>query len=224
MRRILTAVTLAALSVGLGVGLAGTAAAAPSDQDTSWLKSNAQTNMAEIKLAGITMSNGQSAGAMDLAMMTKSDHTGALVKVKDLAAAKNIDLPTAPNADQQAAAAKLSGLNGGAYDLAYATAQVAGHVKSIAGTEKEISAGTDADIVAYAKYYLPVAQKHLVMAEKLVADLGGTTPNAVPAGTGGELATTSPAQLAGEIGVGTAGLLLIIGGGMVFYRRRHARV
>lgn len=224
MRRILTAVTLAALSVGLGVGLAGTAVAAPSDQDTVWLKGNAQTNLAEITLAGITMTNGQSTGVMNLATVTKTDHTAALATVKKLAASKNIDLPTAPNADQKATAAKLSGLNGGAYDLAYATAQVAGHVKSIAGTETELSSGTDADIVAFAKYYLPVAQKHLVMAEQLVTDLGGSTPNAVPAGTGGEFATTSPAQRAGEIGAGTAGLLLVIGGGVALYRRRNARI
>ena len=224
MKKILTAVTLAGLSVGLGVGLAGTAAAAPSAQDTTWLEGNAQTNLAEITLAGITMTNGQSTGAMDLATMTKTDHTGALAKVKELAAGKNITLPTSPNAEQKATAAKLSGLNGGAYDLAYATAQVAGHVKSIAGTEKEIASGSDADIVAFAKYYLPVAQKHLTMAEQLVTDLGGSTPNAVPAGTGGEFATTSPAQRAGEIGAGTAGLLLVIGGGVALYRRRNARV
>ena len=107
-----------------------------------------------------------------------------------------------------------------AFDLTYAQIQVAGHQKSIASTNTEISTGTDPAVVGYANGYLPVATMHLQMAQDALTELGGT-PTAVPAGSGGLAATTPGSTVGWQALLGLIGLLSIAGG-MLILRRRHS--
>ena len=63
---------------------------------------------------------------------------------------------------------KLSGLT---FDKTYDQDQIAGHVLSISQTKTEISQGRIAKVVGFAKYYLPIAEMHLKMAQKLKTEL-----------------------------------------------------
>jgi putative membrane protein len=208
--------TVAAASVLL----APSATAAPSAQDVTYLKSNEQVNLAEITIGTIALKRATTATARSVATMTISDHQKAMTKVKALAAAEKVTLPTAPNALQQSQAATLKSIATSKFDLTYLQYQVAGHNLSIAATNTEISGGSDAKTVAYAKFYLPVATMHLKMARAGVTTLGGD-PNGVPAGTGGQGATTSDAQLRTAWGGGIIGLVLVALGGVGLIRRRR---
>jgi putative membrane protein len=200
--------------------LAPSAAAAPSAQDTTFLKSNEQVNLAEITIGTIALQRATTTTARSVATVTISDHKKAMAKVKALAAAEHITLPTAPNALQQSQAATLKTVASAKFDLTYLQFQVAGHNLSIAATNTEISGGSDSKTVAYARFYLPVAAMHLKMARAGVSTMGGD-PNGVPAGTGGQGAITSNAQIRSAWGGGVIGLVLLGLGGFGFARRRR---
>jgi hypothetical protein len=72
----------------------------------------------------------------------------------------------APSAAQQATAAMLKAVARPKFDTDYDSGQIAGHKISIAETDTEIAKGTAMPVIAYAKWYLPVAKMHLSMAEK----------------------------------------------------------
>lgn len=221
--RIPKALTLAS-ATGLlalsAVMVAGPAAAAPSTQDTTFITTNAETNLAEIAIGTIAQQRATSQVVKDLAAMTLADHKDALAKLTTVAQGLGVTLPTEPNAEQKANAATLTNVSTDAFDLTYAQIQVAGHLKSIAGTNTEISSGADPTVVGYAQGYLPVAQMHLDMATTAVTELGGD-PTAVPGGTGGAAATTAPSTYALQIGLGATGVLLVLGGGMALRRRNQ---
>ena len=201
------------------LGVASPASAAPTAQDSAFVMSNEQVNLAEITIGNIALQRASSTSARDLATKTISDHQAAKAKLTTLAAAEHITLPTAPNAQQQSQAATLKSVSATTFDLTYLQIQVAGHQMSIAATNTEISTGSDAAVVAYAKYYLPVATMHLSMAQSAESTLSAV-PTAVPAGTGGQAASTSSSTLRYQWGVLGAGVVLMVGAGLGAARRQ----
>jgi putative membrane protein len=201
---------------------AGAASAAPalSTQDQQFLMANEQTNLAELTIDPLAEQKTQNAMSLDLARTSMTDHTTAKNLVTQLAQQLGVTLPSAPNATQQAQAAKLQAASSASFDLLFAQVQLAGHQLSVASTEKEIGSGGNAQVVQYAKTYLPLAQKHLQMAQQEVQSLGGST--AVAAGSGGTAATDGSSPLGWELGLG-AGLLAAAAGAAALGRGRLAR-
>src|SRR3954468_19556546 len=119
-RRIGLAALVAAAALLAG---AGPAAAAPSSQDTTYLTTNAQTSLAEITIGNLALERGMSTDVRDLANMTLTDHTAALAKVTGVLTDLGLPVPSEPTAEQKADAAKLQGLTGADFDLAYAQIQ-----------------------------------------------------------------------------------------------------
>jgi putative membrane protein len=211
---------VAAVVGGLSLFSGGAALADTGDQDAAYVVSNGQTNLAEITIGQLALDRSSDDDVLMLAKMTYDDHTAALAKLTDLAEAQGYDLPDAPSPKQQADAAALKAADDGEFDLLYAQVQVAGHQLSIANTEAEIANGSDPEVVAYAQWYLPVAQHHLEMALDTLVSLGGS-PSSVPAGSAGLAAPTSEGTLALEVGVGVLGAALVAGGGVLLARRRR---
>lgn len=211
-----------ALAGGAGLIGAGPASAAPSAQDRAFVTANAQTDLAELTLAGIAQSRAQYPATKELATKTAGDHRAALDKLTAVAKTLGITLPTEPNAAQQADAAKLKSVATSSFDVTYDSVQVTGHQLSISDTQTELSGGTDTSVVTYARGYLPVAQGHLTMATSDLQALGGSVPGSAPAGNGGQRAaadtsgsTRSALELAG-------GAVLIVGG-LAWFRRSRRR-
>lgn len=218
MSKLTISATVSALALVGVVGLSAAPALAattsgPSAQDVTWMKSNAQGDLAEISIGTLAMSKSSNPGVLNLAQVTKSQHTVVLGKLQALAKSLDVVLPTSPSAAQQALGNQLSGLSGSAFDLTYDMDQIAGHEQSIAETQTEISSGSDASVISFAEYYLPIAQMHLQMAESLHAQLtGSSSPNGINTGTGGGADHSSPAPgillciaTAGVIGALAAG-------------------
>ncbi|MFZ0388594.1 MAG: DUF4142 domain-containing protein [Solirubrobacteraceae bacterium] len=174
MRKFIAGAVMAVSVSGLGVATTGAAAATmkPSAQDVTWMRANAQTDLAEISLGTLVASKSTNAGTLSLAKVTKSQHRTALAKLTAIAKDLHITLPTSPNATQLKQAAELKKLSGLTFDKTYDTDQIAGHVLSITQTKSEITKGSDSKVVGFAKYYLPVAEMHLKMAQKLKTELG----------------------------------------------------
>ena len=176
MRKLATGAALAALSVsGLGLAATGAADAAatakPSAQDVTWMTANAQTDLAEISLGTLVASKSTNTATLSLAKTTKSQHKTALAKLTVIAKASHVTLPTSPNATQLKQAAQLKKLSGITFDKTYDKDQIAGHILSITQTKAEIKKGSDTKVVGFAKYYLPIAEMHLKMAQKLQTTL-----------------------------------------------------
>lgn len=221
MHRIAAGIAAATLAGVMFIAAAGSAAAAPNDQDTSYITSNGQTNLAEIAIGELALDRAQNTSTRELAQMTLTDHQAALAKLQTVANELGVPLPEAPNAEQQANAATLKSVDTAAFDATYAQIQVAGHQKSIAGTNAEISGGADPAVVDYAKGYLPVATHHLQMAQDVVAEVGGA-PTAVPAGSGGLAAETSSTTVLFQVLLGLTGVGVLVLG-LTSLRRRSAR-
>lgn len=174
----------------------------PLSPGPSWAQSNAQTDLAEITIGQIAQARASYPATRALAARTMSDHVAALAQLQHVAAQVGASLPSTPNADQQATAAKLRSVASSAFDATYDQAQVTGHNQSIAGTNAEVAAGTNSSVVAYARSYLGVAQMHLQMAESDYAALtaapstaNGALPVSAATGTAGLIATRSSTDL-----------------------------
>lgn len=206
----------AALGLGLIVGGASTASAAPSSQDTTWMAAAHQSNLTEIAAGTSAQAKATSQQVKDLGAMFVQMHTALDADLTAGAKALNVTLPDAPSAAQQATLASVDAKSGTAFDAAWTTAQLAGHREALAGTQKEISAGSDASALKLANASLPVIQQHITSLQGLEA-----TPGSVQAGNGGQATQT---QTPWALGLGTAGavLLLAAAGGAALKRRHQA--
>ncbi len=222
VRRFLAGAAAVTMIGALSLAAAGTASAETNDQDLTFITANGQTNLAEITLGKLALERAVNDSTRELAQMTLTDHQTALGQLQDVAGQLGVDLPDAPNAEQQQAAATLQGLTGEAFDDAYAQIQVAGHQKSIQSTENELAGGSDETLLAYAQGYLPVAQMHLDMAQNLVAELG-LTPGSVPAGTGGAAGTTPLSTMVWQGGLVALAVMLLAGGAVLARREAVSR-
>ena len=225
-------VSAATLAMGsgllMGAGPAGAATitsagqartAAATAQDTSWAQATAQTDLAEIAIGQLAQQRAQYSATKMMAQVTISDHTKALASLKTVASQAGITLPTAPSAAQQADAAQLKSVATSQFDATYDAIQIQGHELSISATQTEIADGSSSAVKANAETYLPVAEKHLQMAESDYTALGGSV-SSVSAGTGG-MAAVRPADDAPWIAAGVAGALLLAGTGGFGLRRRR---
>ena len=220
-----------ALGAGLlmGTGSAGAAtvtsashARAASATDAGWAQATAQTDLAEIAIGGIAQQRAQHADTKMMAQVTIADHTKALASLKAVAAKDGITLPTAPSPTQQAQATQLKSVASGQFDATYDSIQIQGHELSISGTKTEIADGSVGAVKDNAEAYLPVAEKHLQMAESDYASVTGSSSGSpgVSAGTGG-LAATGVADDTPWLAAGAAGLVLLAGTGAFGLRRRR---
>ena len=206
-------------SAGPAHGQARTATA--SAQDTSWAQATAQTDLAEIAIGRLAQQRASHSATKMMAQVTISDHTKALASLKSVASQAGITLPSAPSATQQAQAAKLKTVASGQFDATYDSIQIQGHELSISQTRTELAGGSSTAVMNNATAYLPVAEKHLQMAESEYAALGGSVSSVpgVNAGTGG-LAAIQPADNAPWLAAGAIGAVLLAGTGTFGLRRR----
>lgn len=207
-----------------GAAAATGAANAASGQDKAFIVSNAQSNLAEIALGTLGEGRAQNSQIKELAEVTLSDHQKLQAQLTTVAAAAGVALPAAPNAMQQATAKQLTATSSAAFDLAYAQAEVLGHQLAISAANTEISAGTDAATVSYAKGYVPIATMHLNMATADVSALAGSAPTSVSAGTGGHATTDQAASSLWWIGVGGGLAIAIAAAGGVTATRRKSEL
>ncbi|MEU4674672.1 DUF4142 domain-containing protein [Amycolatopsis sp. NPDC023774] len=177
-----------------------------SSQDTTFMVQNAQTDLAEISLGQIAVQRATSSDARNLAQETMADHQQALGKLQTLASQNGVALPDTPSAEQHSMAAAVTSESGSAFDVAYLRAQVTGHTTSISQAETELSSGRDAAVVAFARDYLPVAQKHLAHAQSALQAMG-LAPSGVNTGSGGA-AAAQDAPVGWYAAIAAGGLVL----------------
>jgi len=187
MRRalVILAATVIATAAGGGVGAQTDTV---SEQDKTFLKSQQETNLAEVALGEVVIGRTTSETVRALATKLMADHKQVMELNRALSTKLGLTVPEQPSAEQQATAEKIKSQSGAAFDAAYIAAQVEGHTKSISSAQKEISSGSHPEVKAFATEYLPKAQMHLQHSQAAQTSLAsGTGASALPR-TGSESA------------------------------------
>jgi putative membrane protein len=162
---------LAALTIGIAAAHSASAQTlAKADADR--LTAIAQANIAEVAAGKMALDKSSNADVKQFAQAMIDDHTKGLDETKKVAAAKNVTLPTEPDAAHKKMADDMSKLSGAAFDKQYvAKAGVADHAKVHATLKNDIAKAQDADVKALATKLEPTVAHHGEMAKKLNASL-----------------------------------------------------
>jgi putative membrane protein len=210
----------------LALGFAGlllvpaTAAnAAPSDQDAAYLKAAHQSNLAEIAGGRIAQQKGNSQQVKDLGARFVADHTKLDASLRQTASALNVDLPSKPNAQQQAVAAKYGATSGSGFDSLFVSTQMDAHMAAMNLGQQELSAGADDQAKKVARSAAPVIASHHRALEDAARSLG--VPDRIGTGTGGQ-AAHQPVTGA-VLSLFAAGVLLLGAAALLLVRRRTVR-
>jgi putative membrane protein len=184
-------------------------AAAPSEQDSAFLKAAHQSNLAEIATGKQAQQKASSQQVKELGARFVTDHTRLDEALREVARSLDVELPDAPNAEQRAAAARLDAASTDEYDALWLSIQMDQHMKAMANGKKEIDDGSDPAAKKVAQDAAPVIMSHHDLIETAGRELG--IPDLVDTGSGGLFGTSStrtPAIVLLGIGV----LLLLVGG------------
>jgi putative membrane protein len=131
------------------------------DNAKDFAKEAAEGGMMEVQLGNIAEKNAASQSVKDFGKMMVDDHSQINNNMKDLAAKKNVTLPTTVSNDQQKHIDKLSKKTGNDFDKDYVSMMIEDHKKDIAEFKKSGDKITDPDFKNFVIKTLPILQKHL---------------------------------------------------------------
>jgi putative membrane protein len=197
---------------------AAAASAAPSEQDTTFLRAAHQSNLAEIAGGELAQQKGQSQQVKDLGARFVEDHTRLDEALQETAEALDVELPSAPNAEQRALGERYEAASGADFDALFVSTQMDAHMKAMRLGQTEIANGSDAQAKKVAQDAAPVIQQHHELLDDAAADLG--VPSRIGTGTGGAAASgLTPTT----VWLGALGLALVVAA-LLLLRRRTAPV
>jgi putative membrane protein len=145
-----------------------------SSSDRKFAMTAAMGGMAEVEMSRLALTKASSDAVKQYAQKMIDDHTAANAELMQIASAKGITLPTAPDAKMRAMMAKMDRLSGAEFDHHYI--MMAGskdHQKMEKLFRDESMRGRDGDLKAFAAKTLPVVQQHLQMARDLQGQMPG---------------------------------------------------
>jgi putative membrane protein len=167
----------------------GLTACATETQDTTWMTSAHQANLAAIAAGHSAQANATTADLRDIGQMMVEDHTDLDKDLTAVASKEGVTLPSSSTQQQQQVLHDVEAEHGSAYDSAWVDSQITAHRSSLSKTQTEIDTGVQEDTVRVARETKPVLQHHLT---ELEAASGTTTAAvAVNSGTGGQAASTA---------------------------------
>lgn len=211
--------------LGLGVALtalvtvAGTASAAPSQQDTAWMVSAHQSNLAEIAAGTAAQQSATTDTVKSLGQMFVQMHTDLDAKLTAAAQQLGVQLPDAPSPAQQQSLAAVTAKTGPAFDSAWIAQQLAAHQASRAAGQKELTQGSDPAVKALAEAAAPVVQQHLDSLKQAAGQYG--VPTEVQAGSGGQ-AAAMPWSSGIGLALAAVGMVLVAAGALHLFRYRRS--
>jgi putative membrane protein len=134
-------------------------------------KAAAQGGMAEVELGQLAATRAASPEVKQFGQQMVTDHSKANAELKQIAAGKNMQLPTEVNSDQKSLMEKLSKLSGADFDKEYVKAMVDDHEEDVEEFQNQSQSNSDADLKAFAAKSLPVLQHHLQMIKDIKAKM-----------------------------------------------------
>ncbi|RZK20958.1 MAG: DUF4142 domain-containing protein [Pedobacter sp.] len=146
---------------------AATGGIAVDDADAKFTTAAAVGGMAEVEMGKLALQKSSNAQVKEFATMMVNDHGKANTELMEIAAAKNITLPSTVDEEHKNKMDDLSKKSGTDFDKAYVDAMVDGHKSTLKLMEDESKNGADAELKAFATKTAPVVQTHLTMINKI---------------------------------------------------------
>lgn len=152
------------------------AAYAADNPDATFFKHAAEGGLSEVDLGKLAQDKSKNSSVQDFGALMVKDHSAANEKLKSIAAAQGVSLPSSENVGQMAMKAKLEVLTGDTFDKSYIKSMVKDHEEDIAEFKTEATSGQDPQAKAFAAATLPTLQGHLRKI-KAVASAAGVSAN-----------------------------------------------
>lgn len=150
------------------------------NQDRLFAQLAAAGGVAEVELGNLASGKAKADAVKQFAEMMVRDHTDANGKLKSLADAAKIPIPTGLDPDHQVVRDRLDKLTGDVFDVAYIKAQIVDHQKTAQLLAWEISLGEDGEIQRLAASMLPTVLDHLRRAQEINGMLTGAAIRVPP--------------------------------------------
>jgi len=127
----------------------------------------AQGGIAEVELGQLASQKASDAQVKQFAERMVADHSKANDKLKQVAASKNVTLPSDVPADAKRERDKLSKLSGNKFDREYMSHMRSDHKKDASLFRSASKSAKDADVKQFASETLPTIEDHLKMAQSV---------------------------------------------------------
>ena len=171
--------TLALLGVSLL--LAGPVSAAEKTsagkKSHEFMKEAASAGMMEVELGRIASTRAANPRVKEFGQRMIDDHGKANNELKEVAEKESVALPETMNDQHRATVARLSNLQGAAFDRAYMDAMVKDHQEDVEKFRQH-TRDTDPGVRDFASKTLPTLQEHLKMAQEGDAETRRATSGA----------------------------------------------
>jgi len=142
------------------------------EADRQFAEKAAMAGMEEVELGKLAQQKAQAADVKQFGERMVHDHTQANEKLKQIAFAESIDLPSKFDHKADKDMDKLQKLSGAAFDRAYIKAQASDHQKVVKEFRKEAKSGKDSQLRDFAQSTLPTLEEHLKLAQSAQQELG----------------------------------------------------
>jgi putative membrane protein len=143
-------------------------------QDMKLMEEIAQANIAEVATGKLAQSKAQASEVRQFAARMVDEHSRLLREGAALAIAKDMPMPTTPNATHQAALKQLESMSGEAFDQAYLQQMVKEHQATLQLLNQASSQARDPQLRTHVQRVIPHVQQHLATAQRMTADLIGS--------------------------------------------------
>ncbi len=187
-------------SMGLStMGNSGTSGMSQDDMKKmvkSYIEDEASQNMLEQKLGKLAQQS-DNQQIKQFGQTILDAHDQAQQDLKKAADAAGVSVPDSMSQYDQAKYDGLSKLSGKTFDMAYANAEVGGHVSDILGDMQIANNCQDQAVKSYAQKEIPTQQKHLQMIAKAATSMAGASDLQSVIGSGSMGGMDSSAQPAG---------------------------
>jgi putative membrane protein len=128
---------------------------------SAFLVKAALASMAEVEEAELAQRKAINQAVKDFATMILNDHSTFGIRIKGLAAPRNVDLPATVTRDEQKIMDDLRKKTGTTFDLAYMDVVVKDHQKDINEFEDAAGKVSDAEIKSFIANAVPTLKMHL---------------------------------------------------------------
>jgi putative membrane protein len=134
--------------------------------DKAFVDAAASNGLAEIQLAKLAAGRASHAAVRQFAARLEADHTQANLEVRKITDSQGIDVAQEMG-PYQAAAKRLTELDGAAFDRAYLQHVIQEHEEAIAQFTREAQEGQNPQLKAFASKMLPKLRQHQQTAQQL---------------------------------------------------------
>jgi putative membrane protein len=139
--------------------------------ERAFIEKAAADGLAEVELGRLAQRQASSDAVKKFGARMVQDHSKANDELKQLADAKGLQLPAAPDSKHQKEQTELAKKSGTRFDHEYMELMVSDHKKDVSEFRKQSESAKDPDVRKFAAKALPTLEDHLKLAETTKASL-----------------------------------------------------